>query len=231
MIAHIIFATPVTTPTFGILICTKEELEQIDVKTRKLLTALGCFHRNSDADRLYSDRSKGGGGLNSLFDIFIARLISISQHLKEQAPTNAYLAGGGGGGSLVRVAEELVKCFNIDVTQAEGPKKLSAQTKQNMKDNHLKAWIAKPQHGYLFRTRAAAKDPNECYANAWMKKSSFSAHVEGYLCHSGRGIADQCIKTKRMKDSGISPFCRLWKNNRETIQHVIASCPRMSASM
>ena len=63
------------------------------------------------------------------------------------------------GNSLVRVAEELVKCFNIDVTQGEGLKKLSAQIKQNMKDNHLKAWIAKPQHGYLFRTRAAAKDP------------------------------------------------------------------------
>ena len=34
-----------------------------------------------------------------------------------------------------------------------------------------------------------------------------------------------------MKDSGISPFCRLCKNNRETIQHVIACCPRLSASM
>ena len=79
VIAHNIFATPVMTPIFGIL-------------NRKLMASLGCFHRNSDVDRLYSDQSKGGRGLNSLVDIFIARLVSISQHLKEQAPTNAYLA-------------------------------------------------------------------------------------------------------------------------------------------
>ena len=154
--------------------------------------------------------------------------------MKEQAPSNAYLAEvvKHEGNSLVRVAEELVKCFNIDVTQAEGLKKLSAQIKQNMKDNHLKAWIAKPQHGYLFRTRAAAKDPNECYTNAWMKKSSFSAHVEGYLCAIQEDkLQSNALKAKRMKDSAISPFCRLCKNNRETIQHVIASCPRLSASM
>ena len=61
VIAHNIFATTVITPTFGILNWTKEELEQIDVKTRKLLMSLGCFHLNSDVDGLYSDRSKGGG--------------------------------------------------------------------------------------------------------------------------------------------------------------------------
>ena len=77
VIAHNIFAIPVTTPTFGILNWTKEELEQIDVKTRKLLTVSGSFHRNSDVDRLYSERCKGGRGMNSLVDTYIARIVSI----------------------------------------------------------------------------------------------------------------------------------------------------------
>ena len=86
VIAHNIFAIPVITPTFGILNWTKEELEQIDVKTRKLLTISGSFHRNSDVDRLYSERCKGGRGLNSLVDNYIARIVSISQPVLQPTP-------------------------------------------------------------------------------------------------------------------------------------------------
>ena len=42
--AHNTFAIPVLTPTFGILSWSKDELKQIDVKTRKLLTLSGSFH-------------------------------------------------------------------------------------------------------------------------------------------------------------------------------------------
>ena len=70
--AHNTFAiTYYITPTFGILNWTKDELENIDVKTRKILTITGSFHINSDIDRLYSNRNRGGRGLNSLVDIFI----------------------------------------------------------------------------------------------------------------------------------------------------------------
>ena len=65
-IAHNIFSIPIITPTIGILNWTKDELEQIDIKTRKILTSSGSFHINSDIDRLYTPRNKGGRGLNSL---------------------------------------------------------------------------------------------------------------------------------------------------------------------
>ena len=90
-IAHNIFAIPIITPTIGILNWTKAELEQIDIKTRKILTSSGSFHINSDIDRLYTPRNKGGRGLNSLVDIYISRLISINHHLQEKAPVNPYI--------------------------------------------------------------------------------------------------------------------------------------------
>ena len=90
--AHNTFAIPVITPTFGILNWTKDELENIDVKTRKILTTTGSFHINSDIDRLYSNRNRGGRGLNSLVDIFISRTISITCHLKELSRSNVFLA-------------------------------------------------------------------------------------------------------------------------------------------
>ena len=101
-----------------------------------------------------------------------------------------------------------------------------------MKDNHLKAWTAKPQHGYLFRTRSSVKNTNETHTTAWMKKSSFSSHVEGFICAiQEEELQTNALKAKRTPDSGISPLCRLCKGSKETIQHVIASCPRSSASM
>ena len=58
---------------------------EIDVKTRKILCLNGSFHVNSDVDRLHSHRNSGGRGLNSINDLYISRIISISRHLKEQA--------------------------------------------------------------------------------------------------------------------------------------------------
>ena len=63
VIVHNTFAIPVLTPTFGIINWTKEELEQMDVKTRKILSCNGSFHVNSGKDRLYTRSDKSGRGL------------------------------------------------------------------------------------------------------------------------------------------------------------------------
>ena len=91
MLAHNIFANPIFTLTFGILDWTKEEVEQIDIKTRKLLTFTGNFHRNSNVDRLYATRADGGRGLNSIYDNYVVRLISLKRHLDVSAEKNKYL--------------------------------------------------------------------------------------------------------------------------------------------
>ena len=69
-------------PAFGILDWTKQELENLDINTRKLLTASGSFHSNSNIDRLYCYHKNDGRGLNSIADTFMSRIISLSLHLK-----------------------------------------------------------------------------------------------------------------------------------------------------
>ena len=49
----------------GIINWTQAELRKLDVCTRKLLTMHGGFCMNSDVDRLYVPRMKGGRGLIS----------------------------------------------------------------------------------------------------------------------------------------------------------------------
>ena len=234
VIAHNTFAIPVITPTFGILNWTKDELSDIDVKTRKILTSKGSFHVNSDVDRLYTHRNKGGRGLNSLVDNYIARVISISWHLKEKSDSNPYLVLvlEHEQGSLIRVANQLTSCFDVEPKETDTAKSLSKQVKEKMKENHLTAWIEKPQHGYLMRTRRNVEEGQEATTNAWLKKSTFSSHVEGYLCAvQEEEIFTNALKTKRLKEEPSKANCRLCKNNKETIQHIIAACPRLSLSM
>ena len=56
-IAHSSFATPVITPTIDILDWTIQEIKDIDIKTRKILSVTGNFHPNSDIDKLYIGRN------------------------------------------------------------------------------------------------------------------------------------------------------------------------------
>ena len=233
-IAHNIFAIPIITPTIGILEWTKDELEQIDIKTRKILTSTGSFHINSDVDRLYAPRNKEGRGLNSLVDLFISRIVSVSHHLKETALVNPYikLVVEHESDMVLRVAEQLKTTFNITTNGRNSPKEVSKNIKDEIKKRHVTTWNNKPQHGYLFRTRQKVARENENLSNTWMKKSSFSSHVEGYLCAiQEEEISTASLRSKRSNKEDINPNCRLCKSNRETIQHVVATCPKLSASM
>ena len=153
VIAHNIFAVPILSPTFGILNWAKDELEKIDIQTRKLLSLNGSFHVNSDVDRLYTLRSLGGRGLNSVIDIYISRLISLSVYIKQAAQKHQFikLVMEHETNSLLRVSNELLTAFQIDTNEDTIPKSLSAKIKMEMKKNHQKSWLEKIQHGYLFK--------------------------------------------------------------------------------
>ena len=94
-IAYNIFAIPVLIPTFGILDWTKNEVLQIDIKTRKLLTLSGSFHRNSSVDHLYMTRDDGGHGLNSIYNRFCgSNYITIRTHeIEKQFPPTLKASG------------------------------------------------------------------------------------------------------------------------------------------
>ena len=64
--SHSAFPVPVLILTFGLLIWIVNEIEQIDIKTRKTLCMTGNVHRNSDIDHLYLKRKNGGRGLKSI---------------------------------------------------------------------------------------------------------------------------------------------------------------------
>ena len=114
-IAHV-FALPVLTPTFGIICWTIQEIENLDIITRKILNMTGNFHQNSDVDRLYLPRKMGGRGLKSIKLAYECRVISIRQHLLNRTHRNHYLecVVEHEQDKVMRVGKELLNRFEIE---------------------------------------------------------------------------------------------------------------------
>ena len=64
--AHNMFAIPVLAPTIGILNWTKQEIQHLDVETRKIITYTGSLHKRSDTSRIYVPQKQGRRSLTSV---------------------------------------------------------------------------------------------------------------------------------------------------------------------
>ena len=65
----------------GIIKWTKKELEELDRKTRKLMSMYSAQHLKADADRLYLKRCDGGRGLIGVEDCVQAEVNSLDKYL------------------------------------------------------------------------------------------------------------------------------------------------------
>ena len=90
-IAHNSFAVPIIILTIGIIDWTIDEIRQIDINTRKLLTMTDSFHRKSDVGTIYMSNVKEGRGLRSIVTLYESKIISLRQHLLRNANRNELL--------------------------------------------------------------------------------------------------------------------------------------------
>ena len=143
--AHNTFAIPVITPTIGIINWTKQEIRNLDIATRRILTYTGSLHKRSDVDRLYVPRKQGGRGLTSVQDTYITRTIALGNHLEEKSNSNELLqkVEEHKQDHIIRLSDEFKKELGIT--------SLGITTdivKRQIKRQHLEQWKQKPLHSY-----------------------------------------------------------------------------------
>ena len=88
VIGHNSFAVPIITQIIWIIDWKIDEIRQIYISTRKLLTMTGSFHPNSEMDRIYMSRLKGGMGLRTIRTLYESRIISLRQQLMRNTNRN-----------------------------------------------------------------------------------------------------------------------------------------------
>ena len=62
---------------------TRDELKQMDQRTRKLMTMHKALHHRDDVDRLYVSRKKGGKGLASIKDTVDASIQRLEEYIEK----------------------------------------------------------------------------------------------------------------------------------------------------
>ena len=140
------WAVPVVRYSTVIIDWTQAELEDLDRKTRKLMSAHHALHPQSDVDRLYLPRLVDGGGL-----------LQIRQTVEEEKRAlNDYIKNSTEHALKAVSDEELLK---VNESKSEYHKK-------ELK-NHQERWHSKPFHGQYLQDIKGKTDNDITWS--WLK--------------------------------------------------------------
>ena len=197
-----IWAVSVVRYTAGVLEWTQMELDELDKKTRKILSMNGAFHMGSDIDRLYMKRAVGGRGLISVEECVRAEELGLSEY--------------------VRANEEwMLKVVAEGMDEAE-PK---LEYKKRMAELHLERLTTKKLHGKFFRE---VKDVAGELSWQWLKRDSLYKWTEGYVC----AAQENALKTRNycatILKEDCKTECRMCGDYPETVGHLVSACKKMA---
>ena len=197
------WAVSVVRYTAGILEWSDSELKAMDVKTRKLLTMKGAFHRNSSVDRLYMKRQVGGRGLISVEECVKAEVLGL----------NEYVAGS---------EEWMLKVVESRLGAGAEPK---FEFKKRMAEERKDRLTGKNLHGKFFKE---TKDVADEKSWQWLRRGSLYKTTEGYLC----AAQENALTTRNycatvLKDGG-NDKCRMCGDYVETVGHLVSACKKMA---
>ena len=177
-----VFAVPIMTLVTGILDWTRKEIEDLDIRSRKIMAMSASLHVRSDVERLYAKRAQCGRGLISLSDIYTSLTVSLAAHINCKKDTNELLNKlyEHEQNNLVRVASELKQSLNIEDKETT-TKQLSQKVKNQLKQDHFNNWQKKVTHRYNQKSIGENLDVDQALSIAWFRKPSLRSHMEGYL--------------------------------------------------
>ena len=236
VVTHNSFATPIIKPTVGIIDWTIDEIEQLDINTRKILSMMGNLHPNSDIDYIYVSRSNGGRGIKQIRTLYESRIIAVRQHLLRNDSRNnliQYIANSEEQ-DIIRVGKEPLNLQHINDDINKQPRLISKTFTKSKNLQHEQNYTNKKMYGYFYKKLINNDKIDQKLSCSRTKNRCMTSHFEGYLA----AIRDQEIPTKFLKhkrqiDAGVTPEgnnkCRLCKSNVEDVNHIISSSNQMSA--
>ena len=189
----------------GIVDWRKTELQQMDRKTRKLLTTYRSMHPQGDVDRTYLKRKKGGRGLISVEECVMLEKTSLGFYINEK---------------VEMLLQEVVK--EDIITEKEDPRTVKERLYKAREDKYN----SKPLHSAFCRETKEINDQEKSWH--WVKKGYLKKETEGLIM----AAQDQAIRTNWIRHNidkeDISPLCRLCGERGETVSHIVSECKELA---
>ena len=166
------WAIPVIRYTAGIVDWTQAELEDLDRKTRKLMTANHALHPQCDVDRLYMPRQTGGRGLLQVKQTVEEEKRALNDYIKHS--TENYL-------------KEVTK---EEILKVQETKKEYHKQEINIRK---KRWQGKALHGQYFKDIKGKVDCDNTWN--WLTNGELKKETEGFIM----AAQDQALRTNAIK--------------------------------
>ena len=190
----------------GIIKWSKEELQAIDRKTRKIMTMNKELHPRSDVARIYVARKKGGRGL-----------ISCESCVKEEENNLSW---------YIKNSEEIMlkKVEAMGMVNVKDTVKPS-EYKRNKNQGKEKEWKEKVMHGQYLRDKTGV-DWERTWQ--WVTNGDLKGCTESLIFSA----QEQALRTNYIKfhlDKTIdSPFCRMCGERGESVYHLVSECSKLA---
>ena len=197
------WAVSVIRYTAGIIDWTKKELRALDIKTRKMMTMVGAFHKKGDVDRLYLPRKEGGRGMISVEDCVRMEEKNLAKYAMESQE------------KLFGVVREVLE-------KGESGK----EYKRRIMDERKERLAGKKVHGKIL---GDMKDVGTKETWQWLKGGYTTKCMEGFIM----AAQEQALRTRwfrvTIQKEDVSPKCRLCGIADETVRHLSAGCEKLSS--
>ena len=183
---------------------TKAEVEQLDRRTRKLMTMHNALHPKSNVDRLYLPRKDGGRGLLGVEDTVHIASASLQRYVKC---------------STERLLSSLATLEGDEINEPE------VDLKKQKRMEREESWKEKALHGqFLRQTDDVAGDSRWL----WLKQGSLKRETESLiLAAQEQAISTNAIKAYIDKSQEQSK-CRMCGERDETVNHLVSECSKLA---
>ena len=193
-----VWAVSVVRYTAGILEWKEKELQALDVKTRKILTTNGTFHRRSNVHRLYLKRQDGGRGLMSVEECVKKEELGLQEYVKASD-------------------EWMLKVVAEGMEEAEPKvdfeKRVVQERWQRLREKKL--------HGKFFND---TKDIAHEKSWQWMKGGFVDKRTESFVCAAQENVIATRLYCATVIGDGSGRDCRLCGEEAESIGHLVSHC-------
>ena len=153
----------------GIISWVKMELEELDRRTRKLMTMYGAHHPKADVDRLYLQRCEGGRGLLGLEDCVQVEVHSLEKYLST---------------SKEKILKEVSRSRIIENNKY-------GRSKEEIHKEHREKSERKPLHGQFIK---ATEEVRSKRSWDWLKKVYLKKETESTIV----AAQDQALCTRNL---------------------------------
>ena len=229
-------ATPVIQYSFGVVNWPQYSLDEIDRKTRKLLTMNKLFYKQQSHARLYLPRAEGGMGLIEINTSHRATTISTYKYLTTATDNNLkevlnHEKTKPQTTSTVELGQNFLRQENIeedDLVQKED--RTPTQLAKKSRRKYIKT-INKKLHEEKKQDKRAGPIKKVLDSEYVDKEGSVKWLREGLLRYDGERIIlraqDQGLTTRatlHLQDKNKDPSCRFCKKTQESPSHLLSCC-------